>query len=104
MGTHAVTRIRPVSKHRQRLVEEIGEESWVYDGIPVKGKVTHEGKALDVYLLEWRHIPAHVQQARVRSRAAAFGVSLVEARLFLESHPNAMLCADVELSLEHVHG
>lgn len=104
MATHTVTRVRPVGEHKQRLVENIGEESWVYDGIPVKGTVEHNGKKVDVYLFDWRKIPPHVQQQMVRSRAAAFGVSLTEARHFCETSPNAFPRDHVALEREYEHG
>ncbi|MFN8452463.1 MAG: hypothetical protein U0521_28630 [Anaerolineae bacterium] len=104
MTTHAVTRVRPLGEHKQRLVENVGEESWVYDGIPVKGKVEHNGRKLDVYLFEWAKIPPHIQQHMIRSRAAAQGVPVADAHRFLQTHPSAIPCADVALEREYADG
>lgn len=104
MSTHAVTRVRPVGEHKQRLVENIGEESWVYDGVPVEGMVERDGKKIAVYIFEWAKIPPRVQQQMVRSRAAVMGASPAEIRRFCETHPNAMPRADVTLEREYEHG
>lgn len=96
------TKVIPLGEHRDRLLSKIGVDNWIYNGEPVRDRITHlppSGviRRIDCYLFVWKQIPKDVQQAMVESRAAVFGLTEVEARYQLERMPCAIPCADVRL-------
>lgn len=100
MSTHQKTRIKPLGKERKRLMQNIGQESWVYTGAPIQSYVVVGGKPVDVWVFQWRGIPKKVQEHMIRARAQAQGCAVTEAHRWLETHPSAIPCAQVELIAE----
>jgi hypothetical protein len=91
------TRVIPLGKERQRLKENIGRESWVYEGRPEKGIVSLNGQPVDVWFFQWDGLSEDVRDQMVISHARVHRKSLHEAFQFMITHPIAVPCKEVKL-------
>jgi len=101
------TTVHPIGQHRARMIENIGRDHWLYEGIPEKYqanlKLNDESKVIEVYLFEWDKIPRDVQAQMVRSHALVHHKSLTEAFEYCTTHLHAIPCSDVRLEV-HEYG
>lgn len=80
----------PKEEHKQRLIQNLGRDYWVYEGQPEKGYVLNNGRVIAVWFFEWNKIPKDVQNAFVRGRVRSHNVSPVAARAWLEGRQQAI--------------
>jgi hypothetical protein len=95
------TTVYPIGQHRARLIENIGRDHWVYEGIPEKGHANHtlngSAQVIAVYFFKWDGIPRDVQAQMVSSHALVHRKTLAEAFEYCSTHDHAIPCADVRL-------
>jgi len=85
-------------KHQERLLKNIGKESWVYRGIPVRVRIRHETMGIiNAWLFQFNLIEQVVQDHMVVSHATTHYMSQVKTINFLRAFGCAIPCDDIEL-------
>ena len=100
-----ITIVRPTGEQRERLLANIGRDSWRYRGLMEAGKARHSLDGQETELLVWYYhfdniLDADVQQQHIRSRAATHNETLAQAEAFCRTHLLAMPQSDVILDAE----
>lgn len=101
----AVTIVKPQGEQRDRLLENIGRDTWRYGGQMEPGSVRHtlDGKTqiVPVFYYEFDKIlDDDVKVQYIRSRAAMHNTTLEEAEAFCRTHPLAMPQEHVVLEVQ----